>query len=86
MNKTMNTTKTIRPTRSAFAPSASTTARSAAKFEMARRQRIASPAKQSGVVVAMKDATPGIVQLGVALAEAIFVEPVRAIRRKLRTA
>jgi hypothetical protein len=82
MNKTM--TKTVRPSRNAFAPSASPIARSAAKFDAARRHRIEAQPKQGGVVVAMKDAAPGLVLIGVALAEAIFVQPIRGLKRKLR--
>ena len=84
MNKTI--TKTVRPSRSAFAPSASPTARSAAKFDAARRGRIEAPARQGSVVVAMKDAAPGLVLLGAAIVEAIFVEPIRGLKRKFRSA
>lgn len=79
--------KVARPASSTFAGSTSATARSAAKFAEARRNRPALPQTartETGAVVAIKDAAPGLLLIGVAIAEAIFVEPIRSIRRKLR--
>ncbi len=85
MNKTV--TKTVRPASSSFAVTSSTaTLRSAAQFDEARRNRMAISNPQGGFVVSPKDAAPGALLIGVAIAEAVFVEPVRSIRRMFRRA
>ncbi len=81
------TTKTVRPANSTFATkNTSATLRSAAQFDEARRNRMALSNPTGGFVVGPKDSAPGVMLLGVAIAEAIFVEPIRSIRRKLRRA
>jgi len=85
-NSTTTVRKVARPTGNSFAGSVSTTARSSAKFSEVRRNRIATPSTlpQTGSVTALKDAAPGILLIGVALAEAIFLEPIRSLKRKFR--
>jgi len=81
------TTKTVRPASSSFATkNTSATLRSAAQFDAARRNRMAISSPEGGFIVSPKDASPGVMLIGVAIAEAIFVEPIRSIRRKLRRA
>jgi len=60
------------------------TAKSAAQFEAARRSRVPGNGENRAVVVSLKDSTPGALLIGAAIAEAIFVEPIRSIRRKFR--
>lgn len=66
--------------------SATATTKSVAQFEAARRNRTPSQATSHGIVVSLKDSTPGAMLIGMAIAEAIFVEPIRSFRRKLRRA
>lgn len=80
--------KKVRPNGSAFgATSKASTTRSYAQFmEASRKARTASPARSSGVIVSLRDTAPGLTLIGVAIAEAIFVEPVRMVRRRIRRA
>jgi hypothetical protein len=79
------TTKVVRPAGATFtATGTATTLRSAAQFDEARRNRMAIANPKGGFVISPKDAAPGAMLIGVAIAEAIFVEPIRALRRKLR--
>lgn len=81
------TTKVVRPAGATFtAKSTTATARSAAQFDEARRNRMAIANPKGGFIVSPKDAAPGAMLIGVAIAEAIFVEPIRSLRRKLRRA
>lgn len=78
-------TQVARPSEAAFATCAnSTTMRSAIQFDQARRNRMAIANPKGGFVVSPKDSAPGVMLIGVAVAEAIFVEPIRSIRRRLR--
>jgi len=72
--------KSVRST--ASTQNATATAKSAAQFEAARRNRQPSLSSNHGVVVSIKDSTPSMLLIGAAIAEAIFVEPIRSIRRK----
>jgi hypothetical protein len=83
------TTKSVRPASSAFQVKTGTstaTARAATQFDIARRNRIAMASPKGGFIVSPKDSAPGFGLIACAVAEAIFVEPVRSIRRKLRGA
>jgi len=72
--------KSVRST--ASPRNATATAKSAAQFEAARRNRQPSYTGNHGVVVSIKDSAPGMMLIGAAIAEAIFIEPIRSIRRK----
>jgi hypothetical protein len=79
------TTQVTRPSDAAFVvQTSSTTMRSSIQFDETRRNRISIRNPKEGFVISLKDSAPGVILIGVALAEAIFVEPIRSIRHKFR--
>lgn len=79
--------KKVRPNESAFGATSKATTRSYAQFtEAARKARSEAPTRSNGVIVSLRDAAPGMVLIGCAIVEAIFVEPIRSVRRRFRRA
>jgi len=87
--KTLEVKTPVRPTAGSIAGAGNAaTARSSASFEAARRSpRV--PATDSiartNTVLALKDVAPSAALLCMAIAESVFIEPVRALRRRFRS-
>lgn len=73
-----------RPPEAAFVVQhGSATKQSTTQFDETRRNRVAIANPKGGFAISPKDGAPGVMLIGVAVAEAIFVEPIRSIRRRL---
>lgn len=81
--ETIKTKTAVRPKTAAT----SSTARASARFDAARRAAVRTAATQvepGKVIGSLRDSAPGVALISWAIAEAVFVEPIRTLRRKLR--